>query len=148
MIWWILKKLLRIEPKTCAKVITQGYHETSLLLEVTWWQEYLLLSWFWIRVTVMSMHISSFKSRISLLAEVSQIIYRRETISLIIWETSASREVLDGKVISLWKTEKGKIITLIFIWIFAHGSMRLWSRMIDCWRTSCTLIYWISISSQ
>ena len=52
-------------------------------------------------------------------------------------------EILDGRVIRLWKTEKGKIINLHLN--SAYVNMRLWSCMRDCGRTSCTLIYRISI---
>ena len=54
------------------------------------------------------MHFSSFKSWISLQAEVSQMIEKRETFSSPSFlETSASRKILDGRVLWWWKTEKG-----------------------------------------
>ena len=41
---------------------------------------------------------------------LSNIREERDSLLLIIWETSASWEILDGRVLRLWKTEKGKRI--------------------------------------
>ena len=83
----------------------------------------LLLAWFWIRVTVMSMHFSSFKCWISMLEEVSQIIKRRESLSSPIYYL----RILDGRVVRWWKTEKGKksFWDMNFCW-WEHETLELY----------------------
>ena len=92
------------------------------------------------------MNFSSFKSWISLQAEVTKMIEKRETFSSQSFlETSASREILNGRVLRLWKTEKGSRNDLhmnFCLWWY-----EIWSRMRDWGSTSYTLIYWISITS-